>query len=301
MKVRIGFGLGTRSLTNDDRFGPFVDDLERLRFDSLWLSERIGGESPDPVVGMAYAAGRTKKLKFGTSVMVLPGRNPVLGGEVDGEPRPDVGRSAAARVRSRRRGRARAAGIRDRARRRAAWFDEALPLMRRLWTEDAVDHDGPLFHLEGIGVQPKPIQKPLDVWLGGIAPSELRRVGRLSDGWLPSFIVPSEAEAAKSVVRGGGRPSHDREIDPEHFGALIAYSLGEVPDTLLALLARRRPDLDPTEIVPMGMDGLRDRINAFTDVGFSKFVVLPVGEPDDWTTHLEEVAAEILPLQRSTD
>ena len=48
----------------------------------------------------------------------------------------------------------------------------------------------------------------------------------------------------------------------------------------------------------MGMDGLRDRINAFTDVGFSKFVVLPVGEPDDWTTHLEEVAAEILPLQR---
>ena len=51
----------------------------------------------------------------------------------------------------------------------------------------------------------------------------------------------------------------------------------------------------------MGMAGLRDRINSFTDVGFSKFVVLPVGEPDDWTSHLEEVAAEILPLQRSTD
>ena len=48
MKVRIGFGLGTRSLTNDDRFGPFVDDLERLRFDSLWLSERIGGSRPTP-------------------------------------------------------------------------------------------------------------------------------------------------------------------------------------------------------------------------------------------------------------
>ena len=42
MKVRIGFGLGTRTLTNDqDRFGTLVDDLERLRFDSLWLSERI--------------------------------------------------------------------------------------------------------------------------------------------------------------------------------------------------------------------------------------------------------------------
>ena len=116
--------------------------------------------------------------------------------------------------------------------------------MRRLWTEDAVDHDGPLFHLEGIGVMPKPIQKPLDVWMGGIAPSELRRIGRLSDGWLPSFIVPGEAAAAKAVVDETA-DKHDREIDPEHFGALIAYAVGEVPETLLALLARRRPDLDP--------------------------------------------------------
>ncbi len=70
-----------------------------------------------------------------------------------------------------------------------------------------------------------------------------------------------------------------------------------MPETLLALLARRRPDLDPTDIVPNGMAELRDRINAFCDVGFSKFVVLPVGEPEDWSAHLEEVAAEILPLQ----
>ena len=72
MKVRVGYGLGTRSITNDARFGPFVDDLERLGFDSLWLSERIGGAAPDPVVAMAFAAGRTERLKFGTSVMVLP-------------------------------------------------------------------------------------------------------------------------------------------------------------------------------------------------------------------------------------
>ncbi len=299
MKVRIGFGLGTRSLTNDDRFGPFVDDLERLGFDSLWLSERIGGESPDPVVGMAYAAGRTKKLKFGTSVMVLPGRNPVLVAKSmasldrmsGGRLLPAFGLGVADAHEQQ------AFGIERGA--RAAWFDEALPLMRRLWTEDAVDHDGPLFHLEGIGVMPKPIQKPLDVWMGGIAPSELRRIGRLSDGWLPSFIVPSEAGAARAVVEESA-DKHDRQIDPEHFGVLIAYAVGEVPDTLLALLARRRPDLDPSDIVPMGMAQLRDRIDAFVEVGFSKFVVLPVGEPEDWSAHLDEVAAEILPLQRST-
>ena len=79
MKVRIGYGLGTRSLTNDaGRFNAFVDALEGNGFDSLWLSERITGDCPDPLIGLAVAAGRTKKLKLGTSVQVLPGRNPVL-------------------------------------------------------------------------------------------------------------------------------------------------------------------------------------------------------------------------------
>ena len=68
MKIRVGFGLGTRSFTNDhSTFDPFVDALEELEFDSLWLSERLGGECPDPLVGLAYAAGRTKRMKFGFS------------------------------------------------------------------------------------------------------------------------------------------------------------------------------------------------------------------------------------------
>src|SRR3546814_4960134 len=55
-----------------------VDALEDLRFDSLWLSERVTGDSPDPVVALAVAAGRTQRLKLGFSVLVLPGRNPML-------------------------------------------------------------------------------------------------------------------------------------------------------------------------------------------------------------------------------
>ena len=78
MKVRIGYGFGTGTTPQRRRLRAVVDTLERLRFDSLWLSERIGGEAPDPLVAMAFAAGRTTKLKFGMSVMVLPGRNPVV-------------------------------------------------------------------------------------------------------------------------------------------------------------------------------------------------------------------------------
>ena len=62
MKVRIGYGLGVRSSLNDGGLATVVDALERLRFDSLWFSERLSGESPDPVVAMAYAAGRTTRL-----------------------------------------------------------------------------------------------------------------------------------------------------------------------------------------------------------------------------------------------
>ena len=78
MKVRIGYGLGVRTTLNDTGFLDVVDTLERLRFDSLWLSERIGGDAPDPLVAMAMAAARTTRLKVGMSVMVLPGRNPIV-------------------------------------------------------------------------------------------------------------------------------------------------------------------------------------------------------------------------------
>src|SRR3954462_12766632 len=79
MKVRIGYGIGTQGLADGGaRFAELIDSLEALGFDSLWCSERATGPIPEPMVSLAFAAGRTKKLKLGTSVQVLPGRNPVL-------------------------------------------------------------------------------------------------------------------------------------------------------------------------------------------------------------------------------
>jgi hypothetical protein len=78
MKVRVGFGLGVQGLRKDGTLPELVDSLEGNGFDSLWLSERLTGDAPDPLVGLAFAAGRTTKLKLGTSVQVLPGRNPAL-------------------------------------------------------------------------------------------------------------------------------------------------------------------------------------------------------------------------------
>ena len=95
--------------------------------------------------------------------------------------------------------------------------------MRACWYDEVVDHDGARFHYEGLRVRPQPAR--LDVWLGGIAPSELRRVGRLADGWLPSFITPADAEAGRRVVEQIAA-EHGRAIEDDHYGALIPYTLG---------------------------------------------------------------------------
>jgi probable F420-dependent oxidoreductase len=298
MKIRIGYGLGTRNATNDhERFDQLVDSLERLGFDSLWLSERITGDCPDPLVGMAYACGRTTKLKVGMSVMVLPGRNPVVLAKSiasldrlsNGRVLPAFGLGVANSAEHQ------AFGVHRKD--RGGWFNEAMPLIKRLWSEDHVTHHGKRFHIEDVTVRPRPVQTPLDVWLGGIAPLELRRVGRHSDGWLPSFCTAKQVAEARVMIEEVAA-EHDRAIDPEHYGALIAYRADgvAVPDTMVNLVKTRNPDLDPAEIMPAKSD-LPAAIGRFIDVGFSKFVLIPTVEPDDWERELAEVADLVKPLE----
>jgi probable F420-dependent oxidoreductase len=297
MKVRIGYGLGTAAGGGGrQHFLDLVDGLERHRFDSLWLSERITGVAPGPLVGLALAAGRTERLKLGTSVLVLPGRNPaVLAKELatldvlsGGRLLPAFGLGVVEPHEQQ------AFGVRREE--RAPWFDEALPLIRRLWTDDEVDHAGRRFTYTGLSVRPKPVQQPPDVWLGGRVPSELRRTGRLGDGWLPSFCTPDEAAAGRKIVEEAADRA-GRWIDPEHFGALVVYTHGPLPDRLTRALAARRPDIDPGELVMSGLPALRRRLEAFIDRGFSKLVVVPAVEPDRWADELAEVADQVLPLQ----
>ena len=297
MKVRIGFGLGTRTTLHDDRYGHVVDELERLAFDSLWVSERIGGDAPDPMVAMAYAAGRTQKLKFGMGVMVLPGRNPIVLAKAiaslstlsGGRLLPAFGLGLVHPLEQQ------AFGV-ERTE-RAKWFNESMAVMRACWTGGPVVHDGDRYHYDGVKIRPVP--NKLDVWLGGFAPSELKRVGRLGDGWLPSFVTPADAAEGRKVIEQVAA-EHDREIEEDHFGVLIPYSMTGVPDAVLEQLARRRPDLDPRTLVPTTWDELTNLIRQFVEVGTTKFVVLPMNEPHartEWTSHLEELGEVVRPLE----
>lgn len=297
MKVRIGYGLGTQGLPGaPDAFVRFVDDLERLGFDSLWLSERATSSAPDPLIGLAVAAGRTRRLKLGTSVLVVPGRNPALLAKElasldvlsNGRLLPAIGLGALDPNEHQ------AFGVGRKE--RAAWFDEVVPLLRRFWSGEPVTHHGERFTYDALRIGPTPVQQPPDMWMGGAAPSELGRVGRLGDGWLPSFTTPADAAAGRAVVEEAAEAA-GRTMDPEHWGPLLVYSRGEINERLAAIAQLRRPGQDPRELFPVGAAELCERIEAFVEVGFSKFVLVCGSRIEDYRRELEEVAAAVLPLQ----
>jgi probable F420-dependent oxidoreductase len=295
MKVRFGFTCrGQADLALDD-FPQLVDDLERLGFDSLWLPELMLNGPFDPLVGLAHAAARTERLKLGAYVIV-PGRNPVRlaralanldrlsGGRllllmVLGQP--DAPEVMAQDVNKAERG---------------ALLDEVLPLLRRLWSGAVVHHDGPRYHLRDARLIPTPVQVPLDMWVGGQVPGALRRAGRLGDGWLPGLLTPTEALEKRGRIEAAAAEA-GRSIDPEHFGVNLTYSRGPLPEAVVARLRRRRPDLDPEDLVPQSRAALHEWVDEWLAVGFSKFLLRPAAPPADWTAELETLAADILERQ----
>ena len=183
---------------------------------------------------------------------------------------------------------------------RAKLFDESLAVLRGAWAQGTLTHHGDRFDYDDLRVLPKPLQAHLDVWLGGIAASELRRVARLADGWLPSFVTPDDAGRGREVIEAA-LVEHGRTIDADHFGALLPYSWAPLPPSVVDVLAKRRPDLaDPTVLVAQGWDALMATIDKFVAIGTTKFVILPIVEPtspEQWVEHLEAAAPIVLARQ----
>jgi probable F420-dependent oxidoreductase len=67
--------------------------------------------------------------------------------------------------------------------------EEQISLLRRLWTERTVDHEGEFDQIKGAGIAPLPVQRPIPIWMGGASEPAYRRIGRLADGWFP--LIPA--------------------------------------------------------------------------------------------------------------
>ena len=230
MKVRIGISLGPAGTA--EGFAAAVDLLEQVGVDSLWLPENVYTPLVEPFTGMAFALSRTRRLKAGSGISVLPGRHPVLvakqlaslAGLAPGRVLPVFGLQPAQPAER---------GLFPvPAGQRAAVFDESLALLRLLLTKETVSFEGSFFSVSGASVGTLP-GKPLDLWLGGSAPGGLRRVGRLADGWLGSLLTPAEAGAAVGVIQQAAADAA-REVEPDHFGLSLPVAFDGLPEPMLA-------------------------------------------------------------------
>lgn len=287
MKVRIGVAAGAGVADDGPAFLELVDALDELGFDSIWVPDVITTPTLDPISALSVAAGRRSRLKLGTH-LIIPGRNPVLlAKQLATLDQLSEGRLLLMAVLGLRQPAELAAqGVE--AGERPAMLEQSVQIMRTLWNGD--EHDG-------VRLVVRPKQQPLELWFGGQVPAALRRCGRIGEGWMPGLVTPAEASAMREKIEEAAA-SHDRSIDGEHFGMNVSWVDADrgITDEVRASVAARRSDLTAEDVVGVGPEGLAEKLQAFLDVGFSKFVVRPAQTPVSWPAAIAAVA-DVLHLQ----
>jgi probable F420-dependent oxidoreductase len=294
MKIRFAVGPHAGSLSGAGVV-EFAEALELAGFDGLWLSDLPVAPVLDPLLGLALAAGRTRRLHLGANLVPL-GRNPfLLAKQLAQLDQLSGGRLLLSFVTGLGQSGEREALALDGAS-RGDVLEEMLGLLRGWWAGEAVDHRSERWTFDHLAPAARPVQDPLEVWLGGRGPKALGRVGRIADGWLGAQLTPAEAAVARDRIQEAARRA-GREVDPEHFGMSIPYARVAPEADLLSPLAARRPDVDPLAFVPVGGTGLREIIEGYVDAGLSKFVVRPLAPVPSWDDEAAWLSDAILDLQ----
>lgn len=297
MKVRIAVTPPTAILSGPE-FVAYLEACETMGFDTVWLSDIPLGPGGDPVISLSIAAAATTRLKLGANIVPL-GRNPLwLAKQLAQLDRLSGGRLLLSFVPGLGAPAERAALGLEHGNRGAA-VDNTIGLLRTWWAGGAVSAAVGPYVYEDLRLEPRPLQAPLEIWLGGKAPQALSRVARLADGWLTSLMTPDEAAHGRRAIESEAT-DYGRRIDHEHFGISIPATRGAMDDNAVAGLRRRREDGELEQIIAVGSASLRDLLRAHIDAGLSKFVVRSV-EPEstagDWHAQLGWLAEQALPLQ----
>jgi probable F420-dependent oxidoreductase len=293
MKVRFAVAPGGGAADTD--LETFADVLEASSFDGVWLSDLPAGPLVDPLIGLALIAGRTSRVKLGANVVPL-GRNPYLLAKglahLDQLSRgrlllsfvTGVGAPEEAQV------------LGADAGNRGVVLEQVIALLRSWWAGETVDHDSTRWSFASVAAPVRPVQQPLELWLGGRGPKALARVGRIGDGWLGAALTPAESAVARKQIQASAAQA-GREVDPEHFGVSIAYARESPDPQVLRAMRERRADIDPLELLPVGAAALRSFLQRYIDAGLSKFVLRPSAAVSSWEEEIDWLAAAILDLQ----
>lgn len=304
IKYRVGIMPGPWPAGRDGAafLWALCDQLERSDIDSIWLSDRLSSPVPVPEVmtTLAAIAARTTRLKFGPSVVVLPYRTPVVAAKematVDWLSQGRLFPAVGVGVELPREFEASGVTFSERGRR----TDEAIRVIRMLWTQDEVTFQGDFYKLERISVFPKPWQTPPPIWIGGKSEAAMRRTARLGDGWMPSFITPDEMRAGVRKVQDLAAAA-GRQVPEDHFGTLINYALADTEAAGLAMaqpyIPRGRVDeATMRQCTAFGAAGrLIEKIEEYVKAGASKFILRPLVPSERMLEQLGRVADEVCP------
>jgi probable F420-dependent oxidoreductase len=240
---------------------------EELGFDDVWVSEHIivpkdGGYPPsanfwDPVLTLTWAAAVTKRVRLGTSVLVLPLRHPLpLAKELATLQNLSGGRLILGAGVGWLEAEFDALGVpfKERGRR----MDEGIAMMRAVWAQDPVSFDSKWIpaKIENMRSQPQPIA-PIPIWIGGSSDAAIKRALRL-DGWHGSRVSPEQAAGVVQRLRTV-RPGQD-------FTVSIRVSCNSANVT-----------------------GMRDALSAYSDAGIQHVMAAP--EDRDIDTYLATTEA----------
>lgn len=205
----------------------FAQMAEECGFESVWVVEHVvmaveyksvypydpSGRSPfhadvvqpDPLLWLSYIAAATKRIRLGTSVLVLPQRNPViLAKELATLDRLSGGRVELGIGIGWVREEADAVGTDFDNRGRRA--DEYIRVMRTLWREPVASFAGEFVRFENVVSRPKPVQPGgVPIVVGGHSKAAARRAGRLGDGFYPLGVHGEHLAELRTVMAESAR------------------------------------------------------------------------------------------------
>jgi probable F420-dependent oxidoreductase len=295
LKDRIAFGVSLPHRSPDTIDMAAVQAVaqraEALGFRDLWVTENTLDHVTcfDPVVVLTYAAAVTSRIRVGASVVVLAIHSPLMVAHQwatldyvsNGRAILGVGLGREHHYRQFE------VPVEGRVRR----FREEMEVIRALWTQQTVDYRGRFYQLEGGTMSPKPVQKPMPIWMGVGNPNAVRRAASLADGWMGSG-GSSIAEFGRSVpllrealVQAG------RDPDSFPISKRIFMAVDERPEVARAELHRWFTEVyrNPAGTDASGLHGtpeqVRERLEEVIEMGANHLMLNPVSR------HVEQVEA----------
>ncbi|OBK70512.1 LLM class flavin-dependent oxidoreductase [Mycobacterium sp. 1274761.0] len=286
----------------------YLARAEKLGFDGGWTLEQVVGKSPGiaPLQLLAYAAACTSRLRLGVAVLITTLHDPLqLAAAITAVDRLSHGRLDVGVGHGGKRRPFRAFGVAPES--FVSYFTEGIDLMKAAWSDEAtVTFHGRFRDVDGLTIQPKPVQRPHPpLWVGGTAPKALARAVRIGDAFLGagSSTTSTFVEAAKTVRR----ELDEQGKDPRQFTIgkrvylMVDDDAARARGRVVEGLHRIYDNMPGIEDVPVSgtPDDVAQGLQEVIDAGAKMVLLNPVGaNVAEDREQMERLAAEVIPQLR---